>query len=53
MIKTRFNKIEPCTWRDLYDALNDPTDAMSDVANRLSAKLTGRFSMYLQSVLMQ
>ena len=50
MIKTRFNKIEPCTWRDLYDALNHPTVAMSDVANRLSAKLTGRFSMYLQSV---
>ncbi|CAI8029612.1 hypothetical protein GBAR_LOCUS16802, partial [Geodia barretti] len=40
MIKTRFNKIEPCTWRDLYDALNHPTVAMSDVANRLSAKLT-------------
>ncbi|CAI8023410.1 hypothetical protein GBAR_LOCUS13685 [Geodia barretti] len=40
MIKTRLKKIEPCTWRDLYDALNHPTVAMSDVANKLSAKLT-------------
>ena len=51
MIKTRFNKIESCTWRDLYNALNHPTVAMSDVANKLSAKLTtGRLSIYLQSV---
>ncbi|CAI8054937.1 hypothetical protein GBAR_LOCUS29976 [Geodia barretti] len=40
MIKTKLKKIEPCTWRDLYDALNHPTVAMSDVANKLSAKLT-------------
>ena len=40
VIKTRLKKIEPCTWRDLYDALNHPTVAMSDVANKLSAKLT-------------
>ena len=51
MIKTRLKKIEPCTRRDLYDALNHPTVAMSDVANKLSAKLTtGRLSIYLQSV---
>ena len=40
MIQTRLKKIEPCTWRDLYDALNHPTVAMSDVANKLPAKLT-------------
>ena len=39
MIKTRLKKIEPCTWRDLYDALNHPTVAMSDVAAKLT---TGR-----------
>ena len=40
MLKTRLKKIEPCTWRNLYDALNNPTVAMSDVASKLSAKLT-------------
>ena len=35
MIQTRLKKIEPCTWRDLYDALNHPTVAMSDVARKL------------------
>ena len=35
MIQTRLKKIEPCTWRDLYDALNHPTVAMSDVACKL------------------
>ena len=50
MIQTRLKKIEPCTWRDLYDALNHTTVAMSDVANKLSVKLTtGRLSIYLQS----
>ena len=39
MISTRLKKIEPCTWRDLYDALNHPTVAMSDVASKISVKL--------------
>ena len=44
MIKTRLKKLEPCTWRDLCDALNHPTVAMSDVASKLSAKLPGRLT---------
>ena len=45
MLSTRLKKLEPCTWRDLYDALNHPTVAMSDVASKLSAKLPpGRYS---------
>ena len=40
MIMTKLKKIEPCTWRDLYDALIHPTVAMFGVANKLSAKLT-------------
>ena len=47
MLSARLKKIEPCTWRDLYDALNHPTVAMSDVANKLAPKLTttGRLSI--------
>ena len=44
MIKTRLKKFEPCTWRDLYDALNHPTVDMPDVASKLSAKLPGRLT---------
>ncbi|CAI8045084.1 hypothetical protein GBAR_LOCUS24948, partial [Geodia barretti] len=39
MIKTRLKRMEPCTWRDLYDALNHPTVDMPSVANKLTAKL--------------
>ena len=47
MISTRLKKVEPCTWRDLYNALNHPTVAMSDVANKLFAKLpTGGYIAY-------
>ena len=35
MIKTRLKKLEPCTWRDLHDALNHPTVAMPDLASKL------------------
>ena len=35
MIKARLKKLEPCTWRDLYDALNHPTVDMPDVASKL------------------
>ena len=38
MIKTRLKKSEPCTWRELYDALNHPTVDMASVADRLQAK---------------
>ena len=44
MIKTRLKKLEPCTWRDLYDALNHPTVDMPDVASKLPAKLPGRLT---------
>ena len=44
MLSTRLKKLEPCTWRDLYDALNHPTVAMSDVASKISAKLPGRLT---------
>ena len=39
MIKTRLKKSEPCTWRELYDALNHPTVDMSKVAEKLRAKI--------------
>ena len=39
MIKTRLKRMEPCTWRDLYDALNHPTVDMPSVANKLAVKL--------------
>ena len=39
MIKTRLKRMEPCTWRDLYDALNHPTVDMPSVANKFTAKL--------------
>ena len=35
MINRRLEMKEPCTWRNLYDALNHPTVAMSDVAKEL------------------
>jgi hypothetical protein len=35
MLSARLKMIEPCTWKDLYDALNHPTVAMSDVACKL------------------
>ena len=35
MLSARLKMIEPCTWRNLYDALNHPTVAMSDVASKL------------------
>ena len=38
MIKTRLNKLEPCTWEDLRDALNHPTVAMVDVAENIFEK---------------
>ena len=41
MLKTRLKQLEPCTWRDLYDALNHSTVGMSDVANKLTH---GRYS---------
>ena len=40
MIKTRLKKMEPCTWRDLYEALIHPTVDMPSVAVRLTGKLT-------------
>ena len=39
MIKTRLKKSEPCTWRELYDALNHPTVDMPSVADKLKPKL--------------
>ncbi|CAI8025212.1 hypothetical protein GBAR_LOCUS14585, partial [Geodia barretti] len=39
MIKTRLKRMEPCTWRDLYDALKHPTVDMPSVANKLAVKL--------------
>ncbi|CAI8049656.1 hypothetical protein GBAR_LOCUS27340 [Geodia barretti] len=39
MIKTRLKRMEPCTWRDLYHALNHPTVDMPSVGNKLTAKL--------------
>ena len=39
MIKTRLKKSEPCTWRELYDALNHPTVDMPSVAHRFQATL--------------
>ena len=44
MIKTRLKKLEPCTWRDLCDALNHPIVGMPDVASKLSSKLPGRLT---------
>ena len=38
VIKTRLNR-EPCTWRDLYDALTHPTVDMKAVAEKLTARL--------------
>ena len=38
MIKTRLKKSEPCTWRELYDALNHPTVDMPSVADKLPVK---------------
>ena len=40
MIKTRLKKMEPCTWRDLYEALIHPTVDMPSVALKLTWKLT-------------
>ena len=40
MIKTRLKKLEPCTWRDLYEALIHPTVDMPSVAVKLTGKLT-------------
>ena len=45
MIKTRLKRMEPCTWRDLYDALNHPTVHMPSVANKIAVKLP--VGMYL------
>ena len=42
MIETRLKKSEPCTWRELYDALNYPTVDMASVAGKLRAKLPSR-----------
>ena len=39
MIETRLKKSEPCTWRELYDALNHPTVDMASVADNFKAKL--------------
>ena len=39
MIKTRLKKSEPCTWRELYDALNHLTVDMASVADNFKAKL--------------
>ena len=38
MIKNRLKKSEPCTWRELYDALNHPTVDMASVADKLPVK---------------
>ena len=47
MIKTRLKKLEPCTWRDLHDALKHLTVGMPDVASKLSAKLPpGMYNLY-------
>ena len=40
MIKTRLKKMEPCTWRDLYEALIHPTVDMPSVAGKHTGKLT-------------
>ena len=47
MIKTRLKRMEPCTWRDLYDALNHPTVNMPSVANKIAVKLpVGMYLIY-------
>ena len=35
MIKSRLNMAEPCTWKDLYEALKHQTVCMQDVADKL------------------
>ena len=48
MIKTRLKKSEPCTWRELYDALNHLTVDMPSVADKLKPKLPKSESDRLQ-----
>lgn len=39
MVKSRLNMMEPCTWRDLYEALKHPTVDMPYIADKLKSRL--------------